>query len=153
MKRNQESFEQGLLRILKNNALSRKFFLMASRTAEMPELAQWFVQGAARRARFRKEMERRSYADPSKNTGAGAPDGQLSGIPIEQGEAFATEGDHFLLEEAIKSQKQDMKDHVRILGATGIPGRLAEVLNDQMTQIGLGLSRLEYLDALKYESE
>ncbi len=46
-----------------------------------------------------------------------------------------------------------MKNHVRILKSKGIPGSLAEVLNDQMTQIGLGLSKLNYLDTLKYESE
>jgi hypothetical protein len=153
MKRNLESFEQGLLRLLKNNALSRKFFLMASKTAEMPELAQWFLQGASRRALFRKEIESGIRPGPSKNTGRRACDGQPSGIRIEHRDAFAGEGDHFLLEEAIRSEKQDMEDHVRILGAKGIPGRLAEVLNDQMTQIGLGLSGLEYLDALKYESE
>lgn len=62
-------------------------------------------------------------------------------------------GDHILLEETIRSEKQDMKNHVRILKSKGIPGSLAEVLNDQMTQIGLGLSKLNYLDTLKYESE
>lgn len=150
---NQESFDQGLLRLLKNSTLSRNFFLIASRTAEMPELAQWYSHRAAQRALFREEMERRMCWGPSKNTGSRAPDGQLSELRIEHGEAFAGEGDHLLLEETLKSEKRDLEEHDRILRARGVPGCLAEVLNDQMTQIGLGLSRLEYLDALKYEGE
>ncbi len=92
MKCTQNSFEQGLLLLLNNNTLSENFFLTASRTAEMPELAQWFIQGAAQRALFHKELERSMYSGLSKNTRVGTPDGQLSDIRIKQGEAFAAEG-------------------------------------------------------------
>lgn len=126
---------------------------MASTMAEMPELAQWFIQSGVQRALFRKEIEGKMCSGPSENAGLGAPDGQLSEIQFEHGEAFAAQGDHLLLEETLRSEKRDLEEHDRILRAQGVPGRLAEVLNNQMTQIGLGLSRLEYLDALKYESE
>lgn len=153
MIRTQESFEQGLLRLLNNNIHSGNLFLMASRTAEMPELSQWFTQGAAQCAVFLKETETWMCPGPSKTTGVDAPDGLISDLWTDHGEVFGADGDHVLFEQAIGSEKQALGDYVRILGAKGIPGPLAEVLNDQMTQIGVGLSKLNYLDALKYESE